>query len=141
MLKSPAMYRYNEVIAKTFPASNGQVSWKHEDLFMKEPIRRLAIAMNTNTAFVGNRVQNPFWNQKFDLSEITVYRNDLPIPGTPTSTIDDKRVYFSSLGSLAFIENGHGIPLKEFRNHYILVFDLTSTWEASRVFLHPELSI
>ena len=140
LLKSPAMYRYNEVIAKTFLASNGQMSWKHEDVFMKEPIRRLAIAMNTNAAFVGNRVQNPFWYQKFDLSEITIYRNGLPIAGTPTSTIDDKRVYFSSLGSLAYIENGHGIPLNEFPNHYILVFDLTSTQEASHDFIHPELT-
>ena len=116
------------------------MSWKHEDVFMEEPIRRLASAMNTNAAFVGNRVQNPFWYQKFDLSEITIYRNGLPIAGTPTSTIDDKRVYFSSLGSLAYIENGHGIPLNEFPNHYILVFDLTSTQEASHDFIHPELT-
>ena len=52
----------------------------------------------------------------------------------------NKRSYFNSLGSLAYIENGHGIPLNEFVNHYVMVFDLTSTQEASHDFLHPELT-
>lgn len=140
LLKSPAIYRYNEVIAKTFLATNGQRNWKHEDVFMKEPIRRLAIAMNTNRAFVGSHRDNPFWYRKFDLSEITVYRNGLPIAGTPMSTVDNKRVYFNTIGSLAYIENGHGIPLDDYENHFVMVFDLTSTQEASHDFLHPELT-
>ena len=38
------------------------------------------------------------------------------------------------------VENGHGIPLSEFQNHYIMVFDLTSTQEATHDFIHPELT-
>ena len=75
LLKSPAIYRYNEVIAKTFLAAAGQRNWKHEDVFMREPIRRLVIAMNTNRTFAGSHRENPFWYQKFDLTEITVCRN------------------------------------------------------------------
>ena len=45
LLKTPAMYRYNEVITKTFLATSGQRSWKHEDIFTKEPIRRLIVAL------------------------------------------------------------------------------------------------
>ena len=56
------------------------------------------------------------------------------------STNDNKRAYFNSLGSLAYIDNGHGIPLNQFENHFVLVFDLTSTQEASHDFLHPELT-
>ena len=90
--------------------------------------------------FAGNHRENPFWYQKFDLTEITVCRNGLPIAGTPMATVDNKRSYFNSLGSLAYIENGHGIPLNEFVNHYVMVFDLTSTQEASHDFLHPEFT-
>ena len=140
LTKSPAMYRYNEVIAKTFLATSGQLSWRHEDVFTKEPIRRLVIAMNTNRAFVGNNRENPYWYQKFDLTDITIYRNGLPTACTPIATLDNKRVYFNSMGSLAYIENGHGIPLNEFHNHYVLVFDLTSTQEATHDFVHPELT-
>ena len=41
LLRTPAMYRYNEVITKTFLATTGQPSWKHEDIFTKEPIKLL----------------------------------------------------------------------------------------------------
>ena len=35
LLKTPAIYRHNEVITKTFLATTGQQSWKHEDIFTK----------------------------------------------------------------------------------------------------------
>ena len=36
--------------------------------------------------------------------------------------------------------NGRGIPLSDFANHFIMVFDLTSTQEATHDFIHPELT-
>jgi len=140
LLKTPAMYKYTEVIPKTFIIPAGQNSWKHEDVFMKEPIRRMAIAMNTNTAFGASNVSNPFNYQKFRLRSITVYRNGIPIAGTPLETEDNKRAYFNGLTFLAFGRLSHGIPITQFENHYILVFDLTSTLEASHEFIHPELT-
>ena len=44
------------------------------------------------------------------------------------------------MSDLAYIDNGHGISLSEYPNHYIMVFDLTSTQQASRDFIHPELT-
>ena len=43
----------------------------------------------------------------FDLTEITVCRNGLPIAGTPMATVENKRSYSNRLESLAYIENGH----------------------------------
>ena len=56
------------------------------------------------------------------------------------STTDNKRLCYNSMSALAYVENGHGIPLSEFANHYIMVFDLTSTQEATHDFIHPELT-
>ena len=56
------------------------------------------------------------------------------------STTDNKRLYYNSMSALAYVENGHGIPLSECANHYIMVFDLTSTQEATHDFIHPELT-
>ena len=53
LLKTPAIYRYNEGITKTFFATTGQQSWKHEDIFTKEPIRRVIVALCVGTAFIG----------------------------------------------------------------------------------------
>ena len=140
LLRTPAIYRYNEVITKTFLATMGQQSWKHEDIFTKEPIRRLIIALCAGDAFNGTNTVNPFNYGKFGLREITVFRNGFATAGTPMSTIDNKRLYYNSMSALAYVENGHGIPLSEFSNHFIMVFDLTSTQEATHDFIHPELT-
>ena len=50
------------------------------------------------------------------------------------------RLYYNSMSALVYVENGHGIPLSEFANHYIMIFDLTSTQEATHEFIHPELT-
>ena len=139
-LKTPAMYRYTEVISKAFLATAGQQSWKQEDIFMKEPIRRLTVAMCRSDAFIGTNTLNPFSYQKFDLNEIIIYRNGFATAATPMSTTDDKRLYYNSMAFLAYVENGHGISLTDFPEHYIMVFDLTSAQEATHDFIHPELT-
>ena len=140
LLKTSAMNRYNEVISKAFLATAGQQSWKQEDIFTKEPIRRLIVAMSASSAFIGTNIQNPFSYQKSHLNGKTVYRNGFVTAGTPMSTRDDKRLYLYSLGALAFIESGHGISLADFPHHFIKVFDVTSTQEATDDFIHPKLT-
>ena len=139
LLRTPAMYRYNEVITKNFLATTGQQSWKHEDIFTKEPKRRLIIALCAGDAFIGTNTVNPFSYRKFGLREITVFQNGFVTAGTPMSTVDNKLLYYNSMRALACVENGHGIILSEFSNHFILFFDLTSTQEATHDFIHPEL--
>ena len=141
MLKTPAVYRFTEVLPRTFLATAGVRSWRQEDVFSKEPVRRLVLAMTTNAQYLGTNVTNPFHYQKFDLSQIVIYRNGQPIVGTPMSTTIDKRVYFNTLEALDFLDKGgHGISLGEYPDHYIMAFDLTSTQEASHEFIHPELT-
>ena len=45
LLTSPASYPYLETITKTFLASAGLQSWKQEDVFSREPIRRLPFVL------------------------------------------------------------------------------------------------
>ena len=101
----------------------------------------MILAMSSNTAYLGTNRTNPFRYQKFQLNEIIVYRNDLPIAGTPVSTTDNKRIYYNTLEALDFVfNNDHGINLANYHNHYFMAFDLTSTQEASHDFIHPELT-
>ena len=96
--------------------------------------------MNSNEAFLGNSRQNPFNFLKFELEQIYIYRNALPVAGSPISTSDDKRLYFNTTSDLAHFDNGHGISLTDYPNHFIMVFDLTSNQQASHDFMHPELT-
>ena len=38
------------------------------------------------------------------------------------------------------MDNGHGISLSECPNHFVMVFDLSSTQQVSHDFIHPELT-
>ena len=60
LLKTPAVYCYTEVLPRTFLATTGIRSWSHEDIFSKEPVRRMLIAMATNQAYFGTNRTNPF---------------------------------------------------------------------------------
>ena len=140
LLSSPASYPYLETITKTFLASTGLQSWKQEDVFTREPIRRLAICLNTNEAFLGSKQLNPFHFRKFNLEQICIYRNVLPVADSPINTADVKRLYFNTMSDLAYIDNGHGISLSEHPNHFFMVFDLTSTQQASHDFILPEFT-
>ena len=71
LLKTPADYRYDEVITKTFLATTGQQSWKHDDTFTKEPIRGVIVALCVGTAFIGTNTANAFHYQKFGCREIS----------------------------------------------------------------------
>ena len=97
--------------------------------------------MSTNAGFVGAKTTNPFHYQKLGLRSITVYRNDHPFAGTPLETDTNKKIHLNSMGALAFHEHGHGISIEEYASHYVLVFDLTSTHQASHDYLLPELTI
>ena len=71
-----------------------------------------------------------------------MYRNGLPIAGTPISTSDKKLINYNTLDALIFVLNtSHGISHAiNYDNHYIMDFDLTSTQEASHDLILPELT-
>ena len=139
LLSSPASYPCLETITKTFLASTGLESWKHEDVFSREPFRRLDKCLNTNEAFLGSKQLNPFNFCKFNLEQICFYRNGFPVADSPINTTDEKRLYFNTMSDLAYIDNGHGIKLSEYPSHFIMVFDLTSILQVSHDFIQPEL--
>ena len=88
----------------------------------------MIVAMSTNEAYLGTNRSNFFHYQKFRLNEIIVYRNGLPIAGTPISTTDNKRIYYYTLEALDFVfNNSHGNSLANYSNHYIMAFDLLYT--------------
>ena len=97
--------------------------------------------MSTNQSYLGTNGTKPFHYQRFNLNEKVMYRNGLPVVGTPFSTTSDQRVCFNMLQALNFLDKGdHGIPLAGYPIHFVLAFDLTSTQEASHDFIHPELT-
>ena len=76
---APVEYNYMETLAKTSinPARQKQIF--QENKFNNAPIRRIAFAMNSNSAFTGSFVENPFWYQHFNLTDIRILMGGQPI--------------------------------------------------------------
>ena len=71
---APVEYNYLETLAKTFIIPERHNQFIQENIFNNAPIRRIAIAMNTNSAFTGSFTENPFRYQQFDLRQIRILR-------------------------------------------------------------------
>ena len=76
---APVEYNYLETLTKTFiiPARQNQII--QENIFNNSPIRRVAIAMNKNSAFTGSFTENPFWYLQFDLKQIRILKGGQPL--------------------------------------------------------------
>ena len=54
-----------ETLAKTFLILVRQNQFTQENFFNLAPVRRIAFALNKNSAFTGSYFENPFWCQQF----------------------------------------------------------------------------
>ena len=118
-----------EILAKTFIIPARQNQFIEENIFNKAPIRRVAIAMNTNSAFTGSLTENPFWYQQFDLRQIRLLRGGQPI--VDFDTAHNCRLYVTTMKAMNFQDDIPSIPIDDFKDHYVLVFDLTSMQNAT----------
>ena len=91
-----------------------------ENISNKAAIRPVAIAMNTNSAFSGSFTGNPFWYQKFDLRQIKMLRGD------NNCSFSYCWQYLTIMNAMNFQDDNPSIPIDDFKDHYVLVFELTS---------------
>ena len=92
--------------------------------------------MNTNSAFTGSFTENPFWYQQFELRQIGRLRGQQPI--VDFDTADMCRLYATTMKALNFQDDILSIPIDDFKEHYVLVFDLTSMQDATENCHYPE---
>ena len=81
--------------------------------------------MNKKSAFTGSILDNPFWYQQFDLRQFTKLIKEQPIVYFVTA--DNCRQYVTTMEAMDFQDGISSIPIDDFKDHYVLVFDLTST--------------
>ncbi len=108
-----------------------------ENIFNNAPIHRIAIAMNSNSAFTGSFGENPFWYQHFNLRDIRILRGGQPI--VHHDTTDICRWYVTRMKAMNFRDDIPSIPFDNFKDHCVLVFDLTSMQDSTEHCHYPEL--
>ena len=132
---TPLEFNYLETIADfIIPARQNQ--FIQENIFNNAPLRRIAIAMNTNSAFTGIFTEKPFWYQQFELRQIRKLRGGHPIVDFDASYI--RRLYVTTMKAMNFQDDIPSIPIDNFKDHYVQVFDLTSMQDATDNCQYPE---
>ena len=134
---TPVEYNKLETLAKTFIIPARQNQFIQENIFNNTPIRRIAIAMNTKSTFIGSFTKNPFGYQQFDLGLIRILRGRRPI--VDFDTADNCRLYVTTMKTMNFQDDIPSVPIDDFKDHYMLVFDLTSMQDATENCHYPEL--
>ena len=134
---APVDYKYLETLAKTFIIPARQNQFIQENIFNNASIRRIAIAMNTNSAFTGSFTENPFWYQQFHLRQIRILRGGQPI--VDFDFADNCHLYVTTMKAMKFQDDFPSIPIDDFKDHYVLVFNLTSMQDATENCHYPEL--
>ena len=134
---APVEYNYMETLAKPLiiPARQNQVI--QENIFNNAPLRRKAIAMNSNSAFTGSFAENPFWYQQFNRRGIRILLGGQPV--VHPDTTDNCRLYVTTKKAINFQDDIPSIPVDCFKDHYALVFELTSMQEPTEQCYYPEL--
>ena len=130
-------YNYLETLAKTFMIPARQNQFIQENIFNNVPIRRVAIAMNTNSAFTGSLTENAFCDQQFDLRHMRILRGGQPI--VDFDTADNCRLYMTTVKAMNFQDDIPLIPIDDFKDHYVLVFDFISMQDATENCHYTEL--
>ena len=135
---TPLEFNHLETLAKTFIIPAGQNQFIQRNIFNNAPVRRIAIAMNTNSAITGSYTENPFWYQQFELRQIRILRGGQPI--VDFDAADKCCLYVTTMKKKTnFQDDIPSLPLDNFKDHYVLVFDLTSMQDATENCHYPEL--
>ena len=108
-----------------------------KNIFNNAPIRRIGIAMNTNSAFTGFFAEIPFWYQQFVLRDIRILRVRQPL--VYHDATDNCRLYVTTVKAMNFQDNILSIPKDIFKDHYVLLFNLTSRQDATEHCHYREL--
>ena len=76
---TPVDYNFLEVVEKTIIIPSRENQFLQESVSKDAPFRRIAIAMNTNSAFTASYTEKPFCYQKFDLRQSRILREGQPM--------------------------------------------------------------
>ena len=139
---TPVEFNYLETLSKTsiiiIPARQNQfIQFIQENIINNAPVRGIAIAMHTNSAFTGTCTENPIWYQQFNLRQIRILRGGQPI--VDFDAADNCLLYVTTMEAMNFQDDIPSVPIHNFKDHYVPVFDLTSIQDGTENFHSTEL--
>ena len=115
---TPVEFKYLEILAKTFVIPARQNQFIQENIFNNDSVR-------------------PLWYQQFDLRQMRIFRGRQPI--VDFDAADNCPLYVTTMKTMNFQDDIPSIPIDNFKDHYVIVFDLTSMQDSTESRHYPEL--
>ena len=104
-----------ETLAKTFIIPARQNQFNQENIFDNAPVRWIAVAMITNSAFTGSYIEKTFCNQQFDLSQINILGGGQP--AVDFHAADNCLSYVTTRKEINSQDDISSIPIDNFKDH------------------------
>ena len=117
----PLLFNFLKILAKIFIISSRQSQIIYENILNNAPVRQIAIATSTKSAFTGSYTENPFWYQLFDLRQNRIPRGGQPI--VEFAAAQYCCLYVTAMEAMNTQHDISSIPIDTFKDHYVLVFD------------------
>ena len=89
-----------ETLAKAFIIPARQNQFILEFFSNNVPVRRIAVARNTKSAFTGSCTENLFWYQSFDRRHFRILRSGLP--NVDFDAADNCHLYVTTMKAMNF---------------------------------------
>ena len=125
-----------DTLAETIsnPATRSQFS---KTIFNEISVPQIAIAKNTNTAFSIAYTAIVFLYQQFNQKQIRKFTGSQPTVHFVAA--DNCGFFVTTTKAKTFQDNRPSISITNFKNHYVLVFELTSFQEATEKFCYTDV--
>ena len=134
---TPLEFKNVETFPKIFNIPATQNRFIQENILTYAPVRRIAIAMSTNSAFTGSYNEKHFWYQQFDFENFRRLRGCQPI--VDIDAADNCRRNVTTMKVVNLRDAIPSLPIDNFKDHYVLVFEMTSMQDAAEKCHYPEL--
>ena len=114
LVYTPVEFNYWGTLAKTFIIPARQNQFFQENILNNPPVRRNAIAKNTNSAFTRSYTENPFWYQQIDFTQIRILRGGQSI--VDFEAADNCRLYVRTMKTMNFQHDISIVQIDNFKN-------------------------
>ena len=126
-----------EMSSKHSHCSRQTNQFLRENILNNARVRRIPIAMNTNSAFTGSHTEILFWCQQFDLKQIKILEHGQPnVNFHPAASL---RPYVTTMQARNCQYEFHSIGLDNFKHHCVLLFEMSSMEDATEKCQYTEL--
>ena len=134
---TPVEFNYMHALAKTAIILARHNQFIQENIFNIAPFRRIAFAINTNSAFTGWFTENLLLYQQFNLRQNKILTGGQQL--VDFDAADNCHNHVTTMKAMNFQIDIPSIQIDDLKDHYVIVLDVTQLQGATGNCYYPEI--